>query len=300
MAGENPLSARPLTHEVLLARFVAWAQGRDDIRAALVIGSRARVDRPADQWSDMDIVVVTSEPERYLSDGAWLDELAPSWLTFLERAGAGEGMERRALFENAVDVDFVPFSTEAAEVIAEHGWPPEIAGIIRRGMRVALDKDGWGERLALPPEETPAARPSALPDASAFANTVNDFWFHAVWTAKKLRRGELWTAIECLTGFMMWCALHMIEWHARATRGPNVDTWHNGRFLDVWADPRALEGLRRGFAHYDAQDIARGLLATMDFYRWLTQETAAALGYPYPTEADERTTAWVSDSLAEL
>ena len=294
------MGAQPFTHETLLARFVAWAERRDDIRAALVIGSRARVDRPADQWSDMDIVVVTSEPRRYLDDGAWLEELAPPWLTFLERAGAGEGMERRALFENAVDVDFIPFSTDAARAIAEHGWPAEIAGIIRRGMRVALDKDGWGAQLALPAEETPAATLTTLPDAAAFANTVNDFWFHAVWTAKKLRRGELWTAIDCLDGFMMWRVLHMIEWHAHATRGPHVDTWHNGRFLEVWAGPRALAGLRQSFAHYDRQDIARGLLATMDLYRWLTRETAAALGYPYPTEADERASSWVQDCLAEL
>lgn len=38
----------------------------------------------------------------------------------------------------------------------------------------------------------------------------------------------------------------------------------------------------------------------MDLYRWLTRETAAALGYPYPIEADARATAWVKDCLAEL
>ncbi len=30
-------------------RFVAWANTRPDIRAAIVIGSRARVERPADE-----------------------------------------------------------------------------------------------------------------------------------------------------------------------------------------------------------------------------------------------------------
>lgn len=121
MAGENPLNAQPLTHEMLLSRFVAWAERRDDIRAARVISSRARVDRPADQWSDMDSVVVTSEPQRYLADGKWLEELALPWLTFLERGGAGEGKERRALFENVVDLDFIPFSTDAAQAVTKHG-----------------------------------------------------------------------------------------------------------------------------------------------------------------------------------
>ena len=51
----------------------------------------------------------------------WLEELALPWLTFLERAGAGEGKERRALFENVVDLDFIPFSTDAAQAVTKHG-----------------------------------------------------------------------------------------------------------------------------------------------------------------------------------
>src|SRR5437870_844238 len=37
--------------EQLEDRFVTWAKGRPDIRAAIVIGSRARIERPADAWS---------------------------------------------------------------------------------------------------------------------------------------------------------------------------------------------------------------------------------------------------------
>ncbi|HKW21644.1 MAG TPA: aminoglycoside 6-adenylyltransferase [Ktedonobacterales bacterium] len=286
-------------HETLLARVVAWADRRDDIRAVLVVGSRARMDRPADQWSDMDIVLVTSEPRRYLDWADWLDELAPTWLTFLEPTAVGEGTERRALFDNAVDVDFIPFATAAMQTIAAQGWPAEIAGVIRRGMRVVLDKEGWAPRLALAANTslTSAAEP---PSAEGFANTVNDFWFHTVWTAKKLRRGELWTAIDCLTGYMLWRVLHMIEWHTQVTRGADVDTWHNGRFVEQWADPRVVAGLRQCFPRYDAADIARGLLATMDLYRWLTRETAGALGYDYPAWADERATDWVRSCLNDL
>lgn len=80
----------------------------------------------------------------------------------------------------------------------------------------------------------------------------------------------------------------MIEWHARATGGPSVDTWHSGHFLEEWADPRAIEGLRSAFAVYDEDDIWRALLVTMELYRWLAQETSEALGYSYPSDADMR------------
>jgi aminoglycoside 6-adenylyltransferase len=82
----------------------------------------------------------------------------------------------------------------------------------------------------------------------------------------------------------------MIEWHARAAHGWDYGTWHDGRFLERWAEPRVLKGLPAVFAHYDEDDIRRGLLATMDLFRWLAQETAEQLRYPFPVDADERMT----------
>ena len=58
----------------------------------------------------------------------------------------------------------------------------------------------------------------------------------------------------------------MIEWHARAG---GHDTWFHGRFLEKWADPRAVKEMRDAFAHYDEADIWRALLASMDLFRWL-------------------------------
>jgi len=65
-------------------RFVAWANTRPDIRAAIVIGSRARVERPADEWSDLDIVFFTNNPHYYLSKTDWLESISNPLLTFVQ------------------------------------------------------------------------------------------------------------------------------------------------------------------------------------------------------------------------
>ena len=93
-----------------------------------------------------------------------------------------------------------------------------------------------------------------LPEEGEFLNHVNDFWYHAVWTAKKLRRGELYTAKGCLDSHMKRRIREMAECHAWAVHGPNYDTWHEGRFLEKWANPRVVEGLRTAYASYDAAD----------------------------------------------
>jgi len=79
----------------------------------------------------------------------------------------------------------------------------------------------------------------------------------------------------------------MLECHAHATRGEKFDTWLRGRFLEEWADPRAVEQLNGAFAHYDPADIARALRATMDVFRWLEDETAARWGYSCPVEGEQ-------------
>jgi aminoglycoside 6-adenylyltransferase len=290
------MSQTTQAYQQLLDRFVAWAQTQPDIRAAIVLGSRARADRPADEWSDLDLLVLTSDPGRLLAQTDWLDHLGTPWLTFLEPTATGGGTERRALFEGGLDVDFVPTPVELVRQFASQGWPPEVAGVIRRGMRFVLDKDGLAASLEMPTDEQPMPRP---PTQERFLNLVNDFWYHAVWVAKKLRRGELWTAKLGCDSYMKRLLLIMIEWHAGAASGWSADTWHNGRFLEQWADPRAVDGLRGAFAHYDAADIRRALLATMDLFRWLATEAAGRLGYPYPTTADERVTMLVQNYLSE-
>jgi aminoglycoside 6-adenylyltransferase len=82
----------------------------------------------------------------------------------------------------------------------------------------------------------------------------------------------------------------MMEWHAHASRAEEVDTWMRGRFLEEWADGRAVDSLPSAFAHYDEADTWRALMATIELFRWLAVETADALGYPYPSFGEERAT----------
>jgi aminoglycoside 6-adenylyltransferase len=305
--------------EQIEQRFTAWAQAQSDIRAAFVVGSRARTDHPADEWSDLDIIVITTKPQRYLTSSDWLKNIGDYWLTFLEPTPTGSGVERRVLFEGARDVDFAVFPHDRFRQAARFlpllsrfpllfrllpkGMAQRIrqdvadaANVFGRGVRVLVDKEGLAAKLPQVLAEAPPYRP---PTQREFLNAANDFWYHAVLTAKKLRRGELWWAKDCLDGYMKRLLLRMVEWQARATKGPDYDTWQLGRFLEEWAAPRALAGLRDAFAHYDENDTWRALLASMDLFRWLAIETAERLGHAYPTAADERVTEWVKTCLSE-
>jgi len=88
-------------YEQIIERFVRWAEAQPDIGTAFVIGSQARTTRPADEWSDLDLVVTVNQPERYLFETDWLEEIGNPWVTFVE--GTGDQRERRVLFEGGFD-----------------------------------------------------------------------------------------------------------------------------------------------------------------------------------------------------
>lgn len=287
------MEGTPTSMSKLIERIVSWAEAAPDIRAVMLVGSRARIDRPADEWSDLDLVLIATDPDRYLDGTDWLEPISTPWVTFVEGTPAGT-RERRALFEGALDVDFNFFAPEQFRQILRE--KAATSPVLHRGARVLVDKEGLFPPLPAPSAEPPAVGP---PGEAEFLAIVNEFWYRAVWTAKKLRRGELYIAMGGCSSAMIRLLREMLERHARATHGWQYDTWHDGRFLEQWADPRALAGLREAYARYDAEDIRRALLATMGLFRWVAVETGERLGFPYPALAGERAMEWVKNCLSD-
>lgn len=56
----------------LLAAVTAWGRERSDVRAVLLVGSQARANTPADDWSDTDLVLVIGDPAPYLASAEWV------------------------------------------------------------------------------------------------------------------------------------------------------------------------------------------------------------------------------------
>jgi len=114
-----------------------------------------------------------------------------------------------------------------------------------------------------------------------------------VWAAKKLKRGELWMGKRCVDSYLKSQLLSMTYCHAHALHGLDYETWHDGRFLEEWAEDWIVDGLTSCYAHYNKDDVWRALLATMELFHAVAIEVAQKLGYAYPQEAEKATTAWV-------
>jgi len=256
----------------LLAAVAAWARQRTDVDAAVVIGSHARVLVPADRWSDIDIVLVVDDPVTYAADAGWLAAFGGPLLTFTEPTAVGGFVEGGCCSTPDRMSTSHWCRSAAVEQIADH---PDAAAVFGRGFRMLVDKIDLARVLR---RCGPAAAP-ALPDAAAFGHVTHDFWYHALWTARKLRRGEIWIAKQSCDGYLKALAVRLLAWHTQAM-GPGVDTWHDGRFLERWADRQTLQDLRASYASYDADDVARALWATVDLFERLERDCAERLDLP--------------------
>jgi aminoglycoside 6-adenylyltransferase len=256
--------------DLVAAAVADWAAERDDVHAAVVAGSHARNDVRADRWSDLDLFLVVDDPEPYAADGGWVAEFGRPVLTFVEPTAVGGQLERRVLFETGEDVD-LPLIPLAVLPELESG---EAASTLARGFRVLYDDIGIEERLRNAAARAPTPR---APSSAELADLAKDFWYHALWSAKKLRRGEVFIAKQGVDGYLKSRLVTLLEWHASAV-DPATDTWHEGRFLERWADAGALSALEDAYARYDVRDVARALWATIDLWRGLEDETARRLG----------------------
>lgn len=256
-------------------RMLEYAVKDDDIKAIAAIGSSTRKDQTADEYSDLDLFVVTNDTEKWYS-GEYPQRFGKVNISFIEPT-LGSGRERRCIYDEDKDVDMLIFTPEHFESIVRDGtaeW------VMNRGYEVLYDSMGCTELLRSCIK--PVVKAPAISEEE-FINTVNIFYFHDIWALKKLRRGELWSAKMCVDQYMKQLLLRMLELYCHKSKG--ADIWHDGRFLEKWVGDDILAELGNCFAHYDTKDVSRALAATHSLFSRITEELAELEGFVYPHQA---------------
>lgn len=256
------------------------AEQNDSISAVIEIGSQTRKTETADEYSDLDVVIVSSISDEFIKNDAILSEIGDIRISFVEPTFAG-GVERRILFEGNLDVDFILLSPQQLVSAIDSHF---IDGIFARGFKVVYDSMGISEKLSGIKNENADYE---MPSQEEFSNMVNDFWFHTVWSAKKICRGELWTAKMCIDSYLKMYLMKVIELYHLSKYGKSFDVWHNGRMLEKWADRDVTERVKGCFAKYDRDDIARALRCTAELFGELAKECVQTGTYSYPCIAEE-------------
>ena len=271
-------------------KIIHWSHERLDILATVVIGSYARLSPAADEFSDLDLVLFTLDPGAYTTASTWLHELGELWIATLNYIGPGDP-EWLALFDGGTKADFLFVTAEPDQSPAQMLAALPYQDVLARGARVIYSRGSEHQKSSFSP--APAGR-SRLPSEQMFEATVNRTLFAAERLAKFIRRGEFWRSGTTAKTELGRHLLTLIEWHAQSSSTTSLDTWYDGRYMEQWADARVLDRLRNLDLGYRMTDQDVAVQNALELIEWLASQTAARLGYSFPSAGQAKTLVWLN------
>jgi len=147
------LKGRRRTADRLLADLVSWAEREPTIDALVLVGSYARGrERMA---SDVDVVVLTSDPGRWSAAPGWFAEVRPG-SRLVRRATLGPVQEQRHRLRSGLLVELGVAPASWAAVPLDAGTRRVLAD----GHRVLYDPLGLAGRAGQALEVLPGAGPA--------------------------------------------------------------------------------------------------------------------------------------------
>lgn len=121
------------------ADFVSWATSQPDIRGVVLVGSHARGTARPD--SDLDLVILSDQPEALTSDTAWTRRFGQPDSVVMEDYGQVQSV--RVHYNEGLEVEFGIASVSWAAVPVDEGTREVIA----HGARILFDRDDLLHRL---------------------------------------------------------------------------------------------------------------------------------------------------------
>jgi len=270
----------PENATTLIDRLAQWARRRSDVHLLMVVGSQARSDHPADEFSDVDVVLTVDDPELFLRRSEWLDEIGPVIVDVIESTAFGGMSERRVLFASGRDVDFSIVPVDMMRFLGDFKDLGEVRELFGRGVRLIVDKVGIADEVATisPPESG-----AGLLSQSEYSALASRFWYHLIAATRKWRRGELWVAMAWCEGHLTASTIDLARWWTRLLRG-STDIWHGAHFIEEWLDPSVMGALAATRTGYGSVEVAHCLRRLAELFRKLETDCREVSGYESPVD----------------
>jgi uncharacterized protein len=118
-----------------LGELAAWAAGRSDIVAVALVGSYARGTPQPD--SDVDVVILTNDPRRYLDDTAWITHFGEARSPEHEDYNMVQSL--RVTYSDGLEVEF---GLTVPEWAGTEGLDAGTREVVADGCRIIFDRHG--------------------------------------------------------------------------------------------------------------------------------------------------------------
>ena len=275
----------------MIAQLVAWANGREDVRAMVLTSSRATPLGSVDIFSDYDLILIVTDIHPFAEHREWLEDFGRVLTLYRDPIMTEDGFEvsgNVTQFESGLRVDFTLWPVGYFQKLVA---APELTPEFDAGYRVLLDKDNL--TIGLKPPTYKAYIPTP-PTEEKYLDVIEVFFLGAIVIGKLLWREDLLAAKHLIDRELYQeHLLPMLEWHIELEHGWTVKPGGYGRRLKKWLRPDLYAELESTFAGAGIEANWASVYKTMALMRRVAVEVGEKLGYAYPHELEARVLAFM-------
>jgi aminoglycoside 6-adenylyltransferase len=246
-------------------------------------GSRADPDARRDIFQDFDIVYFVTDVASFTHDHTWINRFGELMILQMPESMGDPAPINDGRFAylmqfadgNRIDLTLFP-------IARLNEFRRESLSI------VLLDKDELLEDFPAPNKRDFLP---LRPDAQAFSDCCNEFWWVCTYVGKGLWRGEIVYAKAMLDVVVRDQLMKMLSWYV----GLKTQFLHGpgkcGKHLRQYLEPELWGMLEKTYSDADPENTWDGVFTMCDLFRLLANRVAQHFGFNYPSGDDERVTA---------
>ena len=271
------------SEQEMLELILSTAQYDERIRAVVMAGSRANPDARRDMFQDFDIAYFVTDVASFTDDHTWINRFGELMILQMPETMGNPPPASDGRFAylmqfadgNRIDLTLFP-------VARVNEFRRESLSLL------LLDKDELFETFPSPNENDFLPRP---PDARAFSDCCNEFWWVCTYVAKGLWREEIVYAKYMLDHVVREQLMKMLTWYV----GVKTQFLHGpgkcGKHLRQYLEPELWAMLEKTYSDADSENTWDAAFVMCDLFRSAANRVAENFGFDYPRGDDERVTA---------
>jgi aminoglycoside 6-adenylyltransferase len=271
------------SEQEMLTIILDTAREDERIRAVVMNGSRVNPNAPRDFFQDYDVVYFVTDILPFKNNYEWIRRFGELMVMQEPEDMDDPPAENRGFFTylmqfkdgNRIDLGIFPLS------MIEEQCRDSLSVLL-------LDKDGRIKPFA--PADESGYLPKK-PDAKAFADCCNEFWWVCPYVAKGLWREEIIYARFMLDQVVREQLMKMLTWHIGVKTGFQINPGKYGKYYQKYLDPELWELLLQTYADGDYDHTWEAMTAMGDLFRKTAVQVADHFGFRYPHDSDRNVSA---------
>lgn len=270
------------SEQEIFERICDFISRDENIRAAVLNGSRANPNVKRDPFQDFDVACLVRDVHPYLRNADIVRFFGEPMIVQLPEDmsdAPAEGDSRYSYLMqfmdgNRIDLGFFP----------PDQWDRPTKDSLAK---VLLDKDGLLKNISESSERDYLPKP---PAEKNFQDCCNEFLWVSPYVAKGLWRGELIYA-QSLLEVVREQLLKMLGWYFGIKTDFKMSPGKLGKNFKKVFEPEIMSQFAQAYSDADFENIWQALFAMGNLFRAIAHEVANKFGFEYPQRDDDRVSA---------